>query len=65
VVLTGYAELRLTTMNLRVVSYNDPWPPDCSQANCQPANGGQARLSTYDAFVGWPWWATFHTFRHH
>jgi hypothetical protein len=67
VVVTAYADIRLAAQHLKIVYYNDPWPPDCQGGygnQCWPGAGGEARVNTYDGFKAWPWWASFHSFQY-
>ena len=45
----GYAEAG----GQNYVSYNNPWPPDCSRSGsqCSATAGGEDAVMTYDAFV--------------
>jgi hypothetical protein len=69
--ITGYSEIRLTTMNMDLVFYNNPAPMDCSKNvlnQCQQAaSGGAAVLATYDSFKvngNRRWEDSFHSFKY-
>lgn len=69
VTITGYNELTLYTMTLKLVYYNNPAPRDCTKNLnlCQSAaSGGAAAMSTYAAFKesgNRKWGDSFYGFR--
>ena len=71
VTITGYSEIRLTTLNMDLVFYNNPAPMDCSLNalnQCQQAaTGGAAVLATYESFKqsgNRKWEDSFYQFKH-
>ncbi len=63
ITIYGYADAG----GQKYVSYNNPWPPDCSKdgTTCYSVTGGEDAVMTYDAFVSDPshnWGNSFYSF---